>query len=84
MNIEPLSAAIALTAMATAPRAEDDLTQSFSGKNIEFTKVPSRVGKMVEFLHSIGSVKNKPASWKDYSSKRRRSFPEAEIMRLLC
>ena len=75
MNIEPLSAAIALTAMATAPRAEDDLTQSFSGKDIEFTKVPSRVGKMVEFLHSIGSVKNKPASWKDLFFQEAQELP---------
>jgi NitT/TauT family transport system substrate-binding protein len=44
---------------------EDDLTASFSSKDLEFTKVPSRMGKMIEFLHSIGSVKNKPDSWKD-------------------
>jgi NitT/TauT family transport system substrate-binding protein len=54
---------------------EDDLTQSFSGKDIEFTKVPSRVGKMVEFLHSIGSVKNKPASWKDLFFQEAQGLP---------
>jgi NitT/TauT family transport system substrate-binding protein len=54
---------------------EDDLTQSFSGKDIEFTKVPSRVGKMVEFLHSIGAVKNKPASWKDLFFQEAQELP---------
>jgi len=44
---------------------EDDLTQSFSSKDLEFTKVPSKLGRMLEFLHSIGSIKSKPESWKD-------------------
>jgi len=53
---------------------EDDLTASFSGTDIEFTKVPSRMGKMIDFLHRIGSVKTKPESWKDLV------FPEAHAL----
>ncbi len=44
---------------------EDDLTASFSGKDMEYTKVPSRVGRLVDFLHGISAVRNRPASWKD-------------------
>lgn len=44
---------------------EDDLFALFSTKDMEYTKVPNNVAKMVDFLHSIGSVKTKPASWKD-------------------
>ena len=44
---------------------EDELFQSFTGGDIEFTRTPSRVGMIVDFMHRIGSVKTKPASWKD-------------------
>jgi sulfonate transport system substrate-binding protein len=50
---------------------EDDLTASFSGQDMEYTKVPTRVGKLIDFLYRIGSVKNKADSWKDLF------FPEA-------
>ena len=50
---------------------EDDLFALFSTKDMEYTKVPNNVAKMVDFLHSIGSVKTKPASWKELF------FPEA-------
>ena len=44
---------------------EDDLTLTFSGQDMEYTKVPSRLGKIVDFLHRVGFVKNGPASWRD-------------------
>ena len=50
---------------------EDELTQSYTSGDIEFTRVPSRVGQFVEFMHKVGSVKTKPASWRDLY------FPEA-------
>ena len=50
---------------------EDDLFALFSTKDMEYTKVPNNVAKMVDFLHYIGSVKTKPASWKELF------FPEA-------
>src|SRR5262249_6620 len=39
--------------------------RSFAGKDMEYTKVPSRVGKPVDFLCRTGSVKTKPFSWRD-------------------
>ena len=45
--------------------SEDELTQTFSGGDIEFTRTPSRVGQIVEFMRRVGSVKSKPESWKD-------------------
>lgn len=44
---------------------QDDLFQLFSTPDMEFTKVPVKVGDMVAFLHKIGTVKTKPDSWKD-------------------
>jgi len=54
---------------------EDELTASFSSKDLEYTKVPSRMGRMLEFLHSIGSIKNKPASWKDLVFEEAHALP---------
>ena len=42
-----------------------ELTESFAGKDMDYTKVPSRVGKPVDFLNRTGSVKAKPLSWRD-------------------
>jgi spermidine/putrescine-binding protein len=50
---------------------EDELMESFSGKDMEYTKVPSRVGKLVDFLYRTGSVKTQANSWRDLF------FPEA-------
>jgi NitT/TauT family transport system substrate-binding protein len=36
-----------------------------TSRDLEYTKVPSNVGRMVEFMHRVGLIKNKPASWKD-------------------
>ena len=45
--------------------SEDDLTLTFSGRDMEYTKVPSRLGKILDFLHRVGFVKSEPTSWKD-------------------
>jgi NitT/TauT family transport system substrate-binding protein len=52
--------------------SEDDLFALFNTKDMEYTKTPHNVAKLVDFLHSIGSVKTKPASWRDLF------FPEAQ------
>lgn len=44
---------------------EDELAAVMNTKDLEYTKVPSRVMKMLDFLHRIGSMKTKPESWKD-------------------
>jgi NitT/TauT family transport system substrate-binding protein len=49
----------------------EELATTMSSKDMEYTKVPSNVGKMVEFMHRVGLIKTKPASWKDLF------FPEA-------
>ena len=53
---------------------EDDMVALFSSKDLEFTKTPSHVGTLVNFLHKIGSVKTKPESWKDLF------FSEAHVL----
>jgi NitT/TauT family transport system substrate-binding protein len=53
---------------------DEDLYKLFATPDMEFTKVPNRIGKMVAFMHSIGSIKTKPESWKDLF------FPEAHSL----
>jgi NitT/TauT family transport system substrate-binding protein len=36
-----------------------------SGKQVKWTMVPENTMKYAEFMHSVGSVKTMPASWKD-------------------
>ena len=45
---------------------EDELFTIMSSPDLEYTKVPQKVFKMIDFLHEIGSVKTKPASWKEF------------------
>ena len=36
-----------------------------SGKEVKWTMVPESTVKYAEFMHAVGSIKIKPASWKD-------------------
>ena len=45
---------------------EDELTESFSGSDMIYTRTPSKVGKITNFLADTGMIKTKPASWKDF------------------
>ena len=53
---------------------EDDIFALVSSKDLEFTKTPNKVGVLVDFMHKIGMVKTKPASWKDMF------FAEAHVL----
>lgn len=44
---------------------EDEMTALFSSPDMEYTRVPKQVTKMVSFMFDVGIVKSKPASWKD-------------------
>lgn len=41
------------------------MTKLMQSPDLEFTKVPSRVGKFVDFMHRTGTLKNQATSWKD-------------------
>jgi NitT/TauT family transport system substrate-binding protein len=42
---------------------------------IEFTTTPKNVMKYADFLYKIGSIKVKPASWKDLFMPEVQSLP---------
>ena len=45
----------------------EDIEKMVGDKNeMHYSLEPKRTMQFADFLHSIGAIKNKPASWKDY------------------
>jgi NitT/TauT family transport system substrate-binding protein len=42
---------------------------------MEYTRVPSRFGQLIEFMYRTGYVKNKPASWKELFFEEAHGLP---------
>jgi NitT/TauT family transport system substrate-binding protein len=55
--------------------SEDDIAAIISSKDMEYTRVPSRFGQLIEFMYRTGYVKNKPASWKDLFFEEAHGLP---------
>lgn len=54
--------------MASAPDSGftlDETVAMLEDPAVKFTTTPENVGKYAEFMHGIGSIEAKPASWKD-------------------
>src|SRR5438874_6838932 len=43
----------------------DEIYAMISAADYAYTLVPQKVGKTAEFMYKIGSIKTRPASWKD-------------------
>ncbi|WP_020656963.1 ABC transporter substrate-binding protein [Massilia niastensis] len=43
----------------------DDILKMLNDPNVVYTTTPQNVGKYVDFMYKTGSIKVKPASWKD-------------------
>jgi NitT/TauT family transport system substrate-binding protein len=43
----------------------DKVAAIASGAQVKWTMVPENTMKYAEFMHSVGSIKTMPASWKD-------------------
>jgi NitT/TauT family transport system substrate-binding protein len=54
---------------------EDDLFKLFNTQDMEYTKVPNKVARLVNFMHGVGSVRTKPSSWKDLFFPEVHSLP---------
>jgi NitT/TauT family transport system substrate-binding protein len=55
--------------------SEDELVASISAPDFKYSKTPKQVGTVVDFMHRVGSVKNKPTSWKDLFFKEAHDLP---------
>jgi NitT/TauT family transport system substrate-binding protein len=52
----------------------DSLSRMVTDSDVDYTTTPVNVMAFVEFMHKVGRLKNKPASWKDLF------FPEAHAL----
>lgn len=43
----------------------EEMLDVINSPDVRFTTTPENVMKYAEFMHSIGSIKNRPATWKD-------------------
>jgi len=50
----------------------EDIYAMISAPDYKYTLTPQKVGKTADFMYQIGTIKNKPASWKDLF------FPEVQ------
>ena len=53
----------------------EDMTALMLSPDLEFTKTPARAGLIAEFMHRVGTLKNKPGSWKDLYFDEVHSLP---------
>ncbi|MBV8840753.1 MAG: ABC transporter substrate-binding protein [Alphaproteobacteria bacterium] len=54
--------------------SEDEVYAILTAPGAEWGKTPHKVGKLVQFMHHVGTIKNRPESWKDLY------FPEAQAL----
>jgi NitT/TauT family transport system substrate-binding protein len=43
----------------------EEILEVLNDPHVKFTTTPENVMKYAEFMHDAGSLKNRPASWKD-------------------
>jgi NitT/TauT family transport system substrate-binding protein len=52
--------------MTRAKESVSDIVAILDDPQVKFTMTPEGTMKFADFMHQIGSIKNKPSSWKDY------------------
>jgi NitT/TauT family transport system substrate-binding protein len=66
IRADPRTAAeVLLDADAGAGFSREELAAMLSDPAIRFTTTPENVMKYAEFMHDIGSIRNRPESWRD-------------------
>lgn len=59
------AASVLIRAEASAGFEADELTRVLADDDVEFTVTPQNVMDYADFMHRIGSIENRPESWKD-------------------
>lgn len=65
ISADKKSAAELLLASGEKGFSLDEIVEVLNDPHTKFTTTPENVMKYADFMHSIGSIKNRPASWKD-------------------
>jgi len=72
VNDKEDAADILLASSGESGFSRNELVALMSDPSVKFTTAPENVMKYAEFMHTIGSLKKRPASWKDLF------FPEVQ------
>jgi len=59
------AARMLLEADSGADFSVEELVQVLRDPDIRFTTTPENVHKYAQFMHTIGSIENRPESWRD-------------------
>lgn len=66
IETDPKAAASAYVDEGASKLEPAFIEQIITDPEIKFTIVPENTMKYADFMHKVGAIKNKPASWKDY------------------
>jgi NitT/TauT family transport system substrate-binding protein len=59
------AAAVLLASTGEGGFSQDEIVEVLRDPSIKFTTTPENVMKYTDFMHGIGSIANRPTSWKD-------------------
>ena len=62
---KPAAAAVLLASTGEGGFSQEEIVDVLRDPSIKFTTTPENVMKYADFMHGIGSITNRPASWKD-------------------
>ena len=62
---KPAAAALLLASTGGGGFSQEEIVEVLSDPSIKFTTTPENVTKYADFMHGIGSIAGRPASWKD-------------------
>jgi NitT/TauT family transport system substrate-binding protein len=65
LSDQPAAASILLASTGEDGFSQEEIVEVLRDPSIKFTTTPENVMKYADFMHSIGSITNRPASWKD-------------------
>jgi NitT/TauT family transport system substrate-binding protein len=68
------AAAIYLSQAKDSKDSVDDICAIINASDYSYTLIPQKVGATADFMYKIGSIKNRPASWKELF------FPEVHTL----
>jgi NitT/TauT family transport system substrate-binding protein len=65
LSDQPAAASVLLTSTAEGGFSQEEIVDLLRDPSIKFTTTPENVMRYADFMHSIGSITNRPAAWKD-------------------
>lgn len=62
---DPKAAAEVYLRISKSNESLEDVMQQMQTSGLEYSTAPAKLGAFADFMHRVGTIKTKPASWKD-------------------